>query len=79
MADDRRTGPYYVILDLAIRDVDRYLTYMNQVAPALEAAGGRYPARGGALTTSSRHGRRSTTGRIMKEQGRSVTRSAPGD
>jgi uncharacterized protein (DUF1330 family) len=51
MAGDQRTGPYYVILDVAIRDVDRYLTYMNQVAPALEAAGGRYLARGGALTT----------------------------
>ena len=44
-------GLYYVILDMAIHDVDRYLTYMNQVAPALEAAGGRYLARGGTLTT----------------------------
>jgi uncharacterized protein (DUF1330 family) len=51
MADDQRTGPYYVILDVAIHDVDRYLTYMNQVAPVLEAAGGRYLARGGTLTT----------------------------
>ena len=51
MTDDQPTGPYYVILDVAIRDVDRYLTYMKQVAPALEAAGGRYLARGGALTT----------------------------
>lgn len=51
MTGDQPTGPYYVILDVAIRDVDRYLTYMKQVAPALEAAGGRYLARGGALTT----------------------------
>jgi uncharacterized protein (DUF1330 family) len=45
------TGPYYVVIDVAIRDVDRYLTYMAQVAPAIEAAGGRYRARGGAFTT----------------------------
>jgi uncharacterized protein (DUF1330 family) len=45
------TGPYYVILDVAISDVERYLTYMAQVTPALEAAGGRYLARGGAVTT----------------------------
>jgi uncharacterized protein (DUF1330 family) len=44
------TGPYYVILDVAIRDVERYVTYMEQVAPALEDAGGRYLARGGTLT-----------------------------
>ena len=51
MASDQGTRPYYVILDVAIRDVERYLTYMSRVAPALEAAGGRYLARGGALTT----------------------------
>jgi uncharacterized protein (DUF1330 family) len=51
MAGDKRTGPYYVILDVAIRDVERYLSYMDRVTPALEAAGGRYLARGGALTT----------------------------
>lgn len=51
MTGDECTGPYYVILDVAIRDVVRYLTYMEQVTPALEAAGGRYLARGGALTT----------------------------
>lgn len=51
MTGDECTGPYYVILDVAIRDVVRYLTYMEQVTPALEAAGGRCLARGGALTT----------------------------
>jgi uncharacterized protein (DUF1330 family) len=50
MADDERSGPYYVILDVAIRDAKTYLTYMDRVTPALEAAGGRYLARGGALT-----------------------------
>ena len=51
MAADERTGPYYVILEVAIRDVEKYLSYMDRVTPALEAAGGRYLARGGALTT----------------------------
>ena len=50
MAGDERTGLYYVILDVAIRDVERYLTYMSRVTPALEAAGGRYLVRGGTLT-----------------------------
>lgn len=44
-------GAYYVIVDVTIRDVERYLTYMAQVAPAIEAAGGRYLARGGELTS----------------------------
>jgi uncharacterized protein (DUF1330 family) len=43
-------GVYYVILDVDIRDVPRYLTHMERVLPALEAAGGRYLARGGAHT-----------------------------
>ena len=51
MTGDQNSAPYFVILDVAIRDVERYLTYMERVAPALEAAGGRYLARGGALTT----------------------------
>ena len=51
MTGDQPAGPYYVILDVAIRDVERYLTYMARVTPALEAAGGRYLARGGELTT----------------------------
>jgi len=40
--------PYYVVVDVEIRDMARYRTYMEQVRPALEAAGGRYLVRGGA-------------------------------
>jgi uncharacterized protein (DUF1330 family) len=40
--------PYYVFVDVEIRDMARYRTYMEQVRPALEAAGGRYLVRGGA-------------------------------
>lgn len=43
-------GPYYIVFDVEIHDVPRYLTYMEQVRPALEAAGGRYLVRGGAHT-----------------------------
>ncbi len=38
----------YVIFDVEIRDMSRYQDFMKQVKPALEAAGGRYLARGGA-------------------------------
>ena len=38
----------YVIFDVEIRDMAQYQTFMAQVKPALEAAGGRYLARGGA-------------------------------
>lgn len=37
----------YVIFDVDIRDAGRYRSFMEQVKPALEAAGGRYLARGG--------------------------------
>jgi uncharacterized protein (DUF1330 family) len=37
----------YVVFDVEIRDMPRYQTYMREVKPALEAAGGRYLARGG--------------------------------
>jgi uncharacterized protein (DUF1330 family) len=40
--------PAYVIFDVEIRDLARYEDFMNQVKPALEAAGARYLARGGA-------------------------------
>ena len=43
-------GPYFVIVDVDILDVPRYLTYMEKARPALEAAGGRYLVRGGAYT-----------------------------
>lgn len=38
----------YAILDVEIRDLDRYREYMRQVEPMIEAAGGRYLVRGGA-------------------------------
>ena len=38
----------YVIFDVDIRDPDRYQDFMKQVKPALEQAGARYLARGGA-------------------------------
>jgi uncharacterized protein (DUF1330 family) len=37
----------YVIFDVEIRDAERYKDFMRQVRPAIEAAGGRYLARGG--------------------------------
>lgn len=37
----------YVIFDVEIRDPARYQDFMQQVKPALEAAGARYLARGG--------------------------------
>lgn len=38
----------YVIFDVEIRDATRYQDFMNQVKPALDQAGARYLARGGA-------------------------------
>jgi uncharacterized protein (DUF1330 family) len=38
----------YVIFDVEIRDLVRYQEFMKAVQPALEAAGGKYLARGGA-------------------------------
>ena len=39
--------PAYVIFDVDIRDPERYQGFMNEVKPALQAAGARYLARGG--------------------------------
>lgn len=39
--------PAYVIFDVEIRDMNQYQEFMNGVKPAIEAAGGRYLARGG--------------------------------
>ena len=36
-----------VIFDVEIRDLDRYQDFMNQVKPALAAAGAKYLTRGG--------------------------------
>jgi uncharacterized protein (DUF1330 family) len=38
----------YVIFDVEIRDPKQYQDFMTQVKPALEEAGARYLARGGA-------------------------------
>lgn len=38
----------YAIFDVDIHDMARYQVFMQGVKPALEAAGGRYLARGGA-------------------------------
>lgn len=38
----------YVVFDVDIRELSRYQDFMKQVKPALEAAGARYLARGGA-------------------------------
>ncbi len=40
--------PAYVIFDVDIRDPDRYQDFMKKVKPALDEAGARYLARGGA-------------------------------
>ena len=38
----------YVIFDVEIRDMNKYQEFMKGVKPALDAAGARYLARGGA-------------------------------
>ena len=38
----------YAIFDVEIHNPDRYRDFMEQVKPALEAAGARYLTRGGA-------------------------------
>lgn len=38
----------YVIFDVDIRDADQYQDFMKQAKPALDKAGARYLARGGA-------------------------------
>ena len=37
----------YVIFDVDIRDMQQYQSFMSGVKPAIEAAGGKYLARGG--------------------------------
>ncbi len=38
----------YVIVDIEVTDPERYAAYRELAGPAVEAAGGRYLARGGA-------------------------------
>jgi uncharacterized protein (DUF1330 family) len=42
--------PAYVIFDVEIRDMSQYQEFMTGVKPALEKAGAKYLARGGAHT-----------------------------
>ena len=39
--------PAHVIFDVEIRDMNQYQEFMKGVKPAIEAAGGKYLARGG--------------------------------
>jgi uncharacterized protein (DUF1330 family) len=39
----------YVIFDVDVTDMTRYEEFMRNVQPAIDAAGGKYLARGGAL------------------------------
>jgi uncharacterized protein (DUF1330 family) len=43
----QKSAPTYVIFDVDIYDLAQYGEFMSAVKPALEAAGGRYLARGG--------------------------------
>jgi uncharacterized protein (DUF1330 family) len=43
-------APYYVVFDVDVRDAPRYGEYMAHVLPQIEAAGGKYLARGGPHT-----------------------------
>lgn len=38
----------YVIFDIDIHNLERYQVFMSQAKPAIESAGGKYLARGGA-------------------------------
>jgi uncharacterized protein (DUF1330 family) len=40
--------PAYVFFDVEIRDMNQYREFMKEARPAIEAAGGKYLARGGA-------------------------------
>jgi uncharacterized protein (DUF1330 family) len=43
----KKSAPTYVIFDVDILDLAQYQEFMIRVKPALEAAGGKYLARGG--------------------------------
>jgi uncharacterized protein (DUF1330 family) len=49
-AEQAAPTPYYVVFDVDVRDAPRYMEYMAQVLPQIEAAGGKYLARGGPHT-----------------------------
>jgi uncharacterized protein (DUF1330 family) len=43
--------PAYVVVDIAVRDCERYERYKQLAAPTVAAYGGRYLVRGGASET----------------------------
>ncbi len=43
--------PAYVVVDVTIKDPDRYPDYVRQVPPTLEPYGGRFLVRGGSVET----------------------------
>ena len=49
-AEQAASIPYYVVFDVDVRDAPRYMEYMALVLPQIEAAGGKYLARGGPHT-----------------------------
>ena len=59
----------YVIFDVEIRDMARYKDFMKGVKAALDAAGARYLARGGATPTgrsTSQHPGRGTNHVVLR-------------
>ena len=49
-AEQATPTPYYVVFDVDVLDAPRYMEYMAQVLPQIEAAGGTYLVRSGAHT-----------------------------
>lgn len=45
-----RPAPAYLVVELTIRDADGFARYREMVPPTVAAHGGRYLARGGAIT-----------------------------
>jgi uncharacterized protein (DUF1330 family)/2-polyprenyl-3-methyl-5-hydroxy-6-metoxy-1,4-benzoquinol methylase len=43
----------YMVIEIAVKDPDRYAQYLDRVRPVVEAHGGRYLARGGQVTPMS--------------------------
>lgn len=46
----RASVPAYVVIDATVTDPVRYAAYLKMGDPAMAAAGGRFLARGGAIT-----------------------------
>jgi uncharacterized protein (DUF1330 family) len=50
-SSDKRTMPGYVVVDIKVRDPQRYERYKQLAADAVAVYGGRYLVRGGATET----------------------------